>query len=151
MSDKTSALSELVNALDDGIAFYDEALRRISNPIYTDVFERMRALKTTIAADLNDEIISEAEQPPSDGTLLGSIRLNYADAVANLADHPRHSFVEQLVAQEERVLEAFRSASSSNPSARVQELATLYLPKVELMYDEISKLKAFSALQVNKL
>ena len=151
MSQKTSSLSGLVNVLDDGIAFYAEALRRISNPIYTDVFERMRDLKTSIAADLNQEIILDAEPPESDGTVIGSIRLNYADAVANLADHPRHSFVEQLVTQEERVLEKFLSTSSSDPSERVRELAGLYLPKVQNMYNEISKLKAFSALQVNKL
>jgi len=151
MSQKTSSLSELVNVLDDGIAFYDEALLRITNPIYTDVFERMRDLKTGIAADINKEIILEAEPAQKDGTMIGSIRLNYADAVANLADHPRHSFVEQLVAQEERVLETFLSASSSDPSERVRELAGLYLPKVQNMYKEISKLKDFSALQVNNL
>lgn len=151
MSQTTSSLSELVSALNDGIAFYDEALRRITNPIYTDVFDRMRDLKSTIAADINDEIVIEAEQPKSEGTWLGSLRLNYADAVADLADHPRYSFVEQVVAQEQRVLEAFRSASSFNQSDRARELATLYLPQVESMYDEIFKLKTFSALQVNNI
>ena len=151
MSQKTSSLSELVNVLDDGIAFYDEALRRITNPVYTDVFERMLDLKTSIAADINKEIILDAEPPLASGTLMGTIRLNYADAVANFADHPRHSFVEQLLAQEERVLQTFSNASSSDPSDRARELAGLYLPKVQNMYDEISKLKEFSALQVNNL
>ena len=107
MSQMTGSLNELVKALNDGIAFYDQALLRIGNPVYTDVFSRMRHLKISIAADLSNEIANEGEQAQSDGiegSWLGTLRLNYADLVADFADHPRYSFVEQLLAQEERVL-----------------------------------------------
>jgi len=154
MSQMTGSLNELVKALNDGIAFYDQALLRIGNPVYTDVFSRMRHLKISIAADLSNEIANEGEQAQSEGiegTWLGTLRLNYADLVADFADHPRYSFVEQLLAQEERVLEAFRQASNLNNSARVKELAGLYLPEIQRMYDEMLDLKTLSALQVNSI
>ena len=151
MSQMTSSLSELVKALNDGIAFYDQALLRIGNPVYTDVFSRMRHLKITIATQLRNEIANDSEQTQSEGTWLGTLRLDYADLVADFADHPRYSFVEQLLAQEERVVEAFRNASASDSSARVRELAGLYLPEVERMYEEMQDLKTLSALQVNNI
>ena len=154
MSQMTGSLNELVKALNDGIAFYDQALLRIGNPVYTDVFSRMRHLKISIAADLSNEIANEGEQAQSDGiegTWLGTLRLNYADLVADFADHPRYSFVEQLLAQEERVLEAFRQASNLDSSARVKELAGLYLPEIQRMHEEMLDLKTLSALQVNNI
>ncbi len=153
MSQMTGSLNELVKALNDGIAFYNQALLRIGNPVYADVFSQMRDLKISISADLSNEIANEGENAQSEateGTWLGTLRLNYADLVADFADHPRYSFVEQLLAQEERVLEAFRSASSDS-SARVKELASLYLPEIERMYEEMQDLKTLSALQVNNI
>ena len=153
MSQTTSSLSELVKAVNDGIAFYDQALLRIGNPVYTGVFSRMRDLKISIAAELSNEIAKEGEQAQSDATertWLGSLRLNYADLVADFADHPRYSFVEQLLAQEDRVLEAFQSASSAG-SARVKQLADLYLPEISHMHEEMQDLKTLSALQVNNI
>lgn len=151
MSQTTSALSQLVNLLNDSIAFYDEASSRIKNPAYTQLFGRMRLLKTTIAADLNAEIVKQGALPQSEGTLIGSIRMKFADAVADLADHPRYSFVEQLEAQEARVLEAFSNASSSDSSETVRALATQYLPEIQKMHQEILELKKLSALQVNNI
>ncbi len=153
MSETTSSLSELVKAVNDGIAFYDQALLRIGNPVYTDVFSRMHDLKITIAAELSNEIANDCEQAQSDATertWLGSLRLNYADLVADFADHPRYSFVKQLLAQEDRVLEAFRSASLSG-SARVKQVADLYLPEIQHMHQEMQDLKTLSALQVNNI
>lgn len=153
MSQTTSSLSELVKAVNDGIAFYDQALLRIGNPVYTDVFSRMRDLKISIAAELSNEIAKEGEQAQTDATertWFGSLRLNYADLVADFADHPRYSFVEQLLAQEDRVLEAFRSASLAG-SARVKQLADLYLPEIRHMHEEMQDLKTLSALQVNNI
>jgi len=61
-----------------------------------------------------------------------------------------YSFVEQLLAQEDRVLEAFRSASLAG-SARVKQLADLYLPEIRHMHEEMQDLKTLSALQVNNI
>jgi uncharacterized protein (TIGR02284 family) len=150
MSHTTNSLSDLVKALNDGIAFYDEASRKISNDSYTDVFARMRHLKAAIAADLNAEIEIEGEQPESDGSWLGSLRMNYADLIADMSEHPEHAYINQVEAQEDRVVHAFRSASASDSSARVRQLAELYMPEVQRMHDEISVLKDLSALESAK-
>lgn len=150
MSHISHSLSELVNALNDGIAFYDEASRKTRHHAYTDVFSRMRHLKTTIAADLNAEIALEGEQTKSDGTWLGSLRINYAELLADMSEHPNHAFISQVEAQEDRVLKAFNSASNADSSERVRELARLYLPEVQRMHDEIRALKNLSALEAPK-
>jgi uncharacterized protein (TIGR02284 family) len=151
MSEASESLSDLVSALNDGIAFYEEASRRISNSVCSDIFSRLSAIKSQMAAQLNAEIVLAGSEPQSDSTWLGSLRLSYADMVANFADHPRYSFVEQVTAQKSRVQEAFLNASQSHTSAKVREIATSYLPRVQRMHDEISELKNLLARQVNQI
>jgi len=131
MSEMTHSLSELVQALNDGIAFYDEASRITHNHVYSDVFSRMRHLKTAIAADLNAEIAIEGEPTQSEGSWQGSLRMKYADLLADMSEHPSHAYISQVEAQEDRLLSVFTRASSSDQSGRVRELANLYPPEVQ--------------------
>lgn len=135
------SLVELVHALNDGIAFYDEAQKLTTDSQLADTYSRLRRLKTTIASDLNAEIAVQGEQPHSDGTWAGALRKGYADIAAKMSSDPNQSFLDHVEEQEDRVLDAFRIASSSDSSARVRELARQYLPDVQRMHDEIRSLQ----------
>ncbi|KFN43877.1 PA2169 family four-helix-bundle protein [Arenimonas oryziterrae] len=134
------SLIDLVHALNDGIAFYDQASRKSENPHHADVFFRMRHIKSAIAADLNAEIAIEGEAPHLDGSWIGALRHGYAELQSKLANDTNQAWLDQIESQEDRILDAFRLASASDPSDRVRELAKLYLPDVQRMHDEISAL-----------
>ncbi len=150
MSEVANSLSDLVHVLNDGLGFYNEASRRTSNHVYTGVFARMHHLKAAIVADLNAEIVLQGEQPPTNGTWLGDMRINYADLLVDMSEHPDHAYISQVEAQEDRVLEAFKSAYASDKSERVRELAMLYLPEVQRMHDEIKALKHSASFELSK-
>lgn len=135
------SLVELVHALNDGIAFYDEARKITSDSRLADTYSRLRHLKTTIASDLNAEIAVQGDKPHSDGTWAGAVRKGYADIAAKMSSDPNQSFLDHVEEQEDRVLDAFRIASTSDHSARVRELAKQYLPDVQRMHDEIRSLQ----------
>ena len=150
MSEMTHSLSDLIHVLNDGIGFYDEAAKRTSNHVYTGVFARMHHLKSAIVSDLNEEIALQGERPPINGTWLGDMRINYAELLVGMSEHPDHVYISQVEAQEDRVIEAFKNANVSDKSERVRELARLYLPEVQRMHDEIKALKDLSSLESGK-
>ncbi|MFY2763191.1 ferritin-like domain-containing protein [Arenimonas sp. MALMAid1274] len=142
MSNKTAnTLNDLVEALNDGIAFYDHAAKETQDASHQDLFRNMSRLKSIIAADLKTEVARQGETPANDSSWLGEFRQGYADLKAKLAKDPDATYVAALEAQEDRVLHAFRDAVDGDQPARVRELASTYLPQVRDMHDRMRALK----------
>jgi uncharacterized protein (TIGR02284 family) len=137
----SATLNELVEALNDGIAFFDLAAERSTDPRYIEVFQRIRHIKETIVADLRAEVALNGGEPTREGTWLGAFRQTYADLRARLATDSQASFIAALEEQEDRILQAFREATASNQPSRVREIAASYLPEVQQMHDSLRSLK----------
>ncbi len=139
---KTSAtLNELVEALNDGIAFFALAAERSAEPANVELFQRIRHMKETIAADLRAEVTLNGDEPHGEGSWLGGFRQTYADLRARLASDSEASYVAALEEQEDRIRQAFRDATAPGQPLRVRELAATYLPEIEQMHDRLSALK----------
>lgn len=142
MSNKSaSTLNDLVEALNDGIAFYDHAASETKDVAHQDLYRNMSRLKGLIAADLKAEVARQGEEPANDSTWLGEFRQGYADLRSRLVKVPDVAYVSSLEAQEDRVLKAFREAVDSDQPARVRELAATHLPEVRSMHDRMRALK----------
>ena len=141
MSQTSASLDELVAALNDGVAFYDHAARKVTDPGFIDLFERMARLKQAIAGDLNVEIALLGERPRDQGSMLGAIRIAYAEALGALTDQNAATYVARLEQQEDRLLAAFRDAVLAGDSSRVRDVALRYYPEVERMHAQMSRLK----------
>lgn len=141
MNRQTASLNELVEALNDGIAFFDLAAERSSEVSHIEMFQRIRHMKETIAADLRAEIALEGGQPTREGSWLGLFRQSYADLQSRIANDSDTSYISALEGQEDRILEAFRDATAEDQPLRVRELAATYLPEVEQMHDTLRSLK----------
>jgi len=142
MSNKTAAtLNDLVEALNDGIAFYDHAAKETNDLAHQDLYRNMSRLKGLIAADLKAEVARQGEEPANDSTWLGEFRQGYADLKAKLVKDPDAAYVSSLEEQEDRVLKAFREAVESDQPPRVRELAATHLPEVQGMHDRMRALK----------
>ena len=145
MTNTATTLNGLVEALNDGIDFYEHAARQTTNTRYQDLFLKMARLKSLIAADLKAEVAHEGKEPDQDGTWLGSVRKGYADLKATVTKDSDAAYIASLEEQEDRVLHAFRDALDSQQPPKVRELATRYLPEVQQMHDRMRELKKAKA------
>jgi uncharacterized protein (TIGR02284 family) len=133
-----SPLAELVEVLQDGIAFYEQAAERVRDPRLVEFFLRMGYLKKAIAADLVAELVRQGEPAPDPG----SLRHAYAGILAELGETTAHRYLDRLEEHEERLLAACREALHPGAPEHVQDLARVYLPMVDRMHREMQRLKA---------
>jgi uncharacterized protein (TIGR02284 family) len=136
-----ASLSELVQILIDGIAFYEQAAEKVRDHRLVDFFLRMGYLKKAIAADLEAELAFAGADAPDGESLRGRLRQSYAEVLAALSDDTAQTYVEQLEQHEDHLLSAFRAASADDAPDRVRELARLYFPEVNKMHLEMQRLK----------
>jgi len=142
MTKVSSSLSELVELLNDGIAFYQDAAGKVGDPALAELMQKMGYLKKAIAADLNAEIALEGEAPREHGSWFGSMRRTYADLLTRFGERDSdRDLVAQLEEHEDRLLAAFREATLGDASARVRDLALNYFPEIEAMHARMRELK----------
>ena len=142
MSKTSSSLAELVALLNDGIAFYQDAAGKVSDPALAELMQKMGYLKKAIAADLNAEIALEGDSPREHGSWFGSMRRTYADLMSRFGgqDNER-DLIAKLEDHEDQLLSAFREATLGDASARVRDLALNYFPEIEAMHARMRDLK----------
>jgi len=139
---KTAAnINDLVEALNDGIAFYDHAAGETNDAAHKQLFQDMSRIKRSIATDLKTEVVSAGGEPANDSSWLGDFRQGYADLKAKMVKDSDAAYVASLEAQEDRVLHAFRDAVDEDQPVRVREIAAKYLPEVQGMHDRMRALK----------
>jgi len=141
MSTGTATLKELVEVLNDGKKFYEEAGKKVDLPELKQLFGRMAKDKASIAADLKASIVSSGEKAPAGGTLGGALRKGLGEIRASLSHSPNTAYVDQLEAFEDRIVSAFRDAAKESDSPVVRELATTYMSNVLRDHNEMSALK----------
>ncbi len=141
MTKITATLNDLVDALNDGIAFYDHAAQETYDLRRKDLFHNMSRIKGNIAGELKVEVAKLGGDAANDSHWLGEFRQGYADLKAKLTKDPDAVYISALEAQEDRVLHAFRDAMESDQPVRVRELAAKYLPDVRQMHDQMRDLK----------
>jgi uncharacterized protein (TIGR02284 family) len=142
MTHSNPSLNELIEVLNDGVKFYDDAAGRTRNETYRQLFGRMASTKRAIVSDLKTEVSHQGETPANDGTVLGSLRQAYTDLSAKFSDNPDAKYVSQLEESEDRILHAFQDALTSSEQARIRQIAQNHLPEVRRMHDEMRNLKA---------
>jgi uncharacterized protein (TIGR02284 family) len=142
MTQTTTSLNELIEVLNDGVKFYDDAAGTTKNETYRQLFQRMASTKRSIAADLKAEVSHQGETPADGGTVAGTLRQAYTDLRAKMSDNPDAKYISQLEESEDRILHAFQDALTSSDKAQVRQIAQNYLPDVRRMHDEMRSLKA---------
>ena len=142
MSNVSSSLAELVELLNDGIAFYHDAARKVADPALSQLMLKMCHLKQAIASDLNAEIALEGETPREHGSWFGGMRRAYADLLARLGEvDGERDLIDRLEEHEDQLMAAFREATQADASDRVRDLALNYFPEIEAMHARMRDLK----------
>lgn len=138
--EKTADLNELIEVLNDGKSYYEEAATEVSSDL-AKVFKRMARTKGAIAADLSGKVVSRGGKAASGGTFSGTMRKLYAQARTSLAKEKEAEYVKQLEEFEDRILHAFRESVEQSDDAGVREIARRYLPEVTRDHNDMRALK----------
>lgn len=141
MTSTSSNLNELIEVLNDGVSFYEDAANATESERYTSLFRRMASTKRAICADLKAEVAYEGDTPSDSGTVAGAMRKTYTELRATLSKRPDQKYIDQLEASEDRILAAFRDALTSSENAKVRNIAQNYLPDISRMHAEMRDLK----------
>ena len=136
----TATLNDLIQVLNDGKAFYDEAAPKV-RPDLAGVFRRMASTKAAIVADLKGVVASAGEKPADGGTFAGSVRKWYAEMRTTMASNSDAQYVAQLEEFEDRILAEFRNAVEKSDDAKVRAIAQRHLPTVSRDHDDMRELK----------
>lgn len=140
MTRNAAQLNELIAITRDGQHFYQHALDEVHDAELQQLFREMAETKDEVIQALTLSVVSAHEEPARGGTLLGKLRELYADTRASLASDEGATYVAQLEAAEDRILQAFEDAmASAEPDVRA--LLAMELPKLRACHERMRSLK----------
>jgi uncharacterized protein (TIGR02284 family) len=133
MAKDTATLNHLIEVLNDGKKFYEEASANVQRPDLKTLFAQMAATKGAIANDLKTAV--SAQDPgkvldDDEGTFVGSIRKAYAEIRTKLSTDKNYAYIAELEAFEDRIVAAFREAAEKSDAMGVRTIAQRYMPQV---------------------
>jgi uncharacterized protein (TIGR02284 family) len=141
----TATLNDMIEVLDDGQSFYQEAAIHVERPDLKDLFERMARTKQSIAEGLRTAVVANGAKPPIDGSFAGSLRKAYAEVRAALSSHKDYEYVAQLEKFEDRILSSFENAVAESDDDVVRSIANRYVPELTRDYNEMKTLRRIGA------
>ncbi len=140
----TATLNEMIEVLNDGKAFYEEALNDVTPQLRT-LFERMVERKSNIAQELALAVKALGDAPATEGTFAGSMRKLYAELRTKMSTDKNHEYVAQLEEFEDRILHTFEAAVAKTDDSTVRRIADRYFSSVKKDHDLMRDLKKNAA------
>jgi len=141
----TATLNDMIEVLNDGKKFYEEAATQVNRADLGTLFGRMARTKQAIASDLRTAVVAQGVEPAEGGSLAGALRTAYAEIRTKLSSHKDYEYVVQLEEFEDRILAAFNNAVSESGDEAVRTIAERYIPEVTRDHNEMKTLKQIGA------
>jgi len=141
----TATLNDMIEVLNDGKTFYEEASIEVERADLKTLFIRMARTKQAIANDLRTAVVANDAKPAEGGSFVGKLRTAYAEVRTKLSSHKDDEYVTQLEGFEDRIMCAFKNAASMSEDQVVRTIANRYLPEVLRDHNEMKTLKQISA------
>ena len=141
MKNDSATLNELIEVLEDGKKFYEEAATKVTRQDLRTLFSRMATTKGAIVSDLKTAVVARGEQPANEGSFTGSIRKAYSEIRTKLSSDKNYAYVAELEQFEDRILHAFQHAAQKSDDAGVRTIAQRYMPEVSRDHAQMRELK----------
>lgn len=141
MKTDSATLNELIEVLEDGKKFYEEAATKVTRPDLRSLFGRMAMTKGAIVGDLKTAVVARGEQPATEGSFSGAIHKAYSEIRAKLSSDKNYAYVAELEQFEDRILHAFQHAAQKSEDAGVRTIAQRYMPDVSRDHAQMRDLK----------
>jgi uncharacterized protein (TIGR02284 family) len=141
----TTTLNDMIEVLNDGKTFYEEASIEVKRDDLKSLFVRMARTKQAIANDLRTAVVASGAKPAEGGSFAGKVRTAYAEVRTKFSSHKDNEYVTQLEEFEDRILCAFKNAASTSDDQAVRTIADRYMPEVTRDHNEMKTLKEIAA------
>ncbi len=141
MKPDTSTLKDLVEVLNDGKTFYEEAAAKVNRPELRQLFTRMASTKAAIVNDLQGKIMQRGAQAPEGQSVTGTLLKAWGELRAKMSGTPNVEYISQLEDFEDRIVAAFKHAADKSDDADVRAIAARHLPQVLRDHNEMRSLK----------
>jgi len=141
MSRDIATLNEMIEVLNDGKKFYEEAVGEVKRTDLKALFSRMARTKGAIASDLRTAVVATGAKPAEGGSFAGALRKAYAEIATKLSSHKDHTYIAQLEEFEDRILHAFKDAQKNSADEAVRTIAERYMAEVVRDHNEMRGLK----------
>jgi uncharacterized protein (TIGR02284 family) len=141
MKTDSATLNDLIEVLQDGKKFYEEAASKVTRSDLRALFSRMATTKGAIASDLRTAVVARGDQPATEGSFAGLIHKAYSEIRAKLSTDKNHAYVAELEQFEDRILHAFQHAAQKSEDAGVRTIAQRYMPEVSRDHAQMRDLK----------
>jgi uncharacterized protein (TIGR02284 family) len=141
MKNDSATLNELIEVLEDGKKFYEEAGAKVTRTDLRALFGRMAMTKGAIVSDLKTAVVARGDQPATQGTFAGSIRKMYSEMHARLSSDKNYAYIADLEQFEDRILHAFQDAAQKSDDAGVRTIAQRYMPEISRDHAQMRDLK----------
>ncbi len=145
MNMDTTTLNDLIEVLNDGKKFYEEAVGHVKRTDLKALFSRMARTKGAIADDLRTAVVANGAKPAEGGSFAGALRMAYAEVATKLSTDKDYTYIAQLEEFEDRILKAFQDAQSKSDDQGVRTIAERYMPEVARDHNEMRGLKQAKA------
>ena len=127
---KIDTLNELISVTRNSADFYGEAAGEVGNPQLQSLFRNMADAKCGIVDSLSREVKTDGGEPKDSAGFQGSLHRMYGEMRGKLGGDD-YSYVEQLEASEDRMLDAYRNVlDDGDASQQVKSAVREYLPQV---------------------
>src|SRR5579864_5033838 len=103
MKPDTSTLKDLVEVLNDGKAFYEEAAAKVNRPELRQLFTRMASTKAAIVNDLQGKIMQRGAHAPEGQSVAGTLLKAWGELRAKMSSTPNVEYISQLEDFEDRI------------------------------------------------
>jgi uncharacterized protein (TIGR02284 family) len=141
MKNDTSTLNDLIEVLEDGKKFYEEASAKVTRSDLRTLFGRMAMTKGAIVSDLKTAVVARGDQPSTEGSFAGSIRKMYSEMHARLSSDKNYAYISDLEQFEDRILHEFQDAAQKSDDAGVRTIAQRYMPEISRDHAQMRELK----------
>jgi len=136
MSQKTAQLNELIEITRDGERFYQHAIGEVKDAQLRQLFEDMLRAKTQVIQTLAVKVAEDHQPPAQGGTLIGKLRELYADTRSTLSRDTAATYVDQLAAAEQRIIEAFEDVMT-DAEPDVQALLSVEMTNIRACHERM--------------
>jgi uncharacterized protein (TIGR02284 family) len=139
-----SLLNELIAVARDGERFYRDAADRVGSPELKGVFRQMSEVRQRLMDELAQQVRARGTQPSAERTLGGAARHLYAGVLATLHPDDEEVYLQQLEADEDRLLRRYEKAleSARDGDGQVRALLQRHLLTVRATHERMRALRA---------
>lgn len=137
-------VSDIVQVLNSGIDFYQDAKDKIDSPKLAAFFDRMINARKTVKQKLQPFAIAEEGKVEQGSAFTVEVRNVYTQIIGSMSSDKQHTYISQLEEVEDKTIEEIRTALHKKQPVDCEAALLSALSTMQACHDEMRALKRAS-------